>query len=155
LNQLHLVTDDKAVRKTAREQLGKLKRNASTKAACFMACQSGFTVEGHVRARTQADLEFVDREGKTPARDEPSGIPKDVPHPALYARLRDWRRDMAEALDKEPHEILPTRSLEQIVRSPPQSRKALKEIEGIGASRLKRFGPALLALIGEFAGKVR
>ena len=62
---------------------------------------------------------------------------------------------MAEALEHEPSQVLPTRSIEEIVRALPASRKSLKQVTGIGASRLKRFGPALIAIVKEYcAGDV-
>jgi hypothetical protein len=145
VEKLHLVTDDKALLKTAREHLSKLRKEIAIKNACFATCQDGFSAYRYVSAKTSADLDFVAQKSGSAAEVEES--PKDITHPMLYARLERWRRDMAEALDLAPREVLPSRSLEEIARLLPASRRSLKAVTGIGEGRLKRFGPALIALV--------
>jgi hypothetical protein len=147
LEKLHLVTDDKAVLKSAREHLSKLRKEIATKNACFMACLDGFSAQGHVRAKTEADLTFT--APKVGADEAAEKAPQNVPHPVLYARLQRWRADMSDALGMEPREVLPTRSLEEIVRLLPTNRKALKQVTGIGAGKLQRF-QTLIALVREY-----
>ena len=56
---------------------------------------------------------------------------------------------MADELDTTVHEVLPIRSLQELVRLLPMDRASLKKIPGIGRGKLKRFGADLLGIIGK------
>jgi len=137
VRHIDLVTDDKAVLKRARQYLQNLEKEVLMKHACFMACQTGFSASGYLRAKTDAELNF--REDKD-VRSSAAEVPKDTPHPDLYTRLLEWRAVMAEELDRALHEVLPTRSLQELVRLLPMDRASLKKILGIGKGKLNRFG---------------
>jgi ribonuclease D len=61
-----------------------------------------------------------------------------------------WRDVIAEELDIALHEVLPTRSLHELVRLLPMDRTSLKNISGIGKGKLKRFGADLLGIVGKY-----
>ena len=150
LKRVDLITDDKAVLKRARQHVRNLEKEVRIKYACFVACQSGFSASGYLRAKTQAELDSP--ESKEP-RSEAAEVPKDTPHPELYKRLVEWRNVMAEELDRALHEVLPTRSLQELVRLLPMDRASLKKIPGIGNRKLKRFGPDLIDIVGKYCAE--
>jgi hypothetical protein len=152
VKRIDLITDDKAILKRIRHHLQNLEKDVLIKHACFMACQTGFSASVYIRAKANADLSF--REDVHSTGDQvPAEVPKDTTRPDLYRRLLEWRRDMAEELDATVHEILPTRSLQQLVRLLPTNRASLKKIPGIGRGKLKRFGADLLGIIREHCAK--
>jgi hypothetical protein len=57
---------------------------------------------------------------------------------------------MAEELDKAVHEVLPARSLNELVMLLPVDRASLKNISGIGKSKLKRFGADLIGIVQKY-----
>jgi hypothetical protein len=145
LRRIDLIRDDRAVIKSVGPHLENLNKEVLSKLACFMSCETGFSASGYTQAKTKAELDF--REGRaTDSIDR--GIPKDTPHPELYAQLLAWRAGAAEDLDWPIHDVLPTRSLQELVQMLPGDRAALKKITGIGKSRLKRFGDDILRIIG-------
>ena len=150
VKRLDLFTDDKAVVKRARQHLQNLEREVLIKHACFVACQAGFSASGYIRARTNAELDF--REGKN-VRSTAAEVPKDTPHTDLYIRLLEWRDAKAEELDRTVHEVLPTRSLQELVRLLPMDRASLKEISGIGKGKLKRFGADLVGIVRKYCAE--
>jgi ribonuclease D len=77
-------------------------------------------------------------------------MPKDTPHPELYRQLLDWRRLKAEELERAVHEVLPTRSLQELVDRMPVNRTLLRTISGIGKGRAKRFGDDLIGIIRKY-----
>jgi len=144
---INLITDDKVVLKRARQHLQNLEKEVLIKHACFTACQTGFSTSGYMRAKTNAELDFrEDKNVRSSAEDEP----RDTPHPILYKRLIEWRDAMANALGTPPYEVLPTRSLQEMVRLLPTDRTSLKKIPGIGKGRLKRFGEYLIRIIEDY-----
>src|SRR5438093_3933219 len=60
---------------------------------------------------------------------------------------------MAEELDIALHEVLPTRSLQELVRLQPIDRASLKKISGIGKGKLKRFGADLLSIVRKYCAE--
>jgi len=73
----------------------------------------------------------------------------DAPGEALFERLRTWRRETAAADSVPAYVILHDKVLRDIARQRPASTAALQGIAGIGENKLRRFGPALLALIAQ------
>ncbi|PYR98677.1 MAG: helicase [Acidobacteria bacterium] len=150
VERIELITDDKAVLKRARQHLQSLEKEVLIKHACFVVCQTGFSASGYIRATTKAELDFrEDKDVRSPAAD----VPKDTPHPDLYTRLLEWRYVMAEELDRPLHDVLPTRSLQELVRLLPMDRASLKRIPGIGKGKLKRFGADLIGIVGKYCAE--
>jgi hypothetical protein len=151
LKRIQLITDDKAVLKRVQRHLLDLEKEVVIRHACFVACQEGFSASGHNRAKTNAELHF--REDVRPPAAATTAVPKDTPHPDLYMRLLQWRSRTAEELERALHEVLPARSLQELVRLLPTDRAALKQISGIGKGKLKRFGADLIAIVGEYCSE--
>ncbi len=68
----------------------------------------------------------------------------DVP---LFEALRERRRAWAEQQGVPPYVILHDKTLRAICAERPRSRDALAQIPGIGASKLERYGDALLEIV--------
>ncbi len=65
----------------------------------------------------------------------------------LVARLKAWRSGQARTQSVPAYVIFHDRTLAAIAAAQPQDLDALSEIDGIGAKKLERYGPALLALL--------
>jgi len=65
----------------------------------------------------------------------------------LLARLKTWRSEQARAQSVPAYVIFHDRTLAAIAATYPQDLDALSEIDGIGAKKLERYGPALLDLL--------
>jgi len=154
VRRIHLITDDKAVLKRARQHLQNLEKEVLIKHACFVLCQTGFSASGYIRAKTNAELDFREDEEKD-VRSTAARVPRNTPHPDLYARLLEWRNAMADELDIGVHEVLSIRSLQELVRLLPMDRASLKKIPGIGKGKLKRFGADLIGIVGKYSAEKR
>ena len=66
---------------------------------------------------------------------------------SLLARLKTWRSEQARAQSVPAYVIFHDRTLAAIAATYPQDLDALSEIDGIGAKKLERYGPALLDLL--------
>ena len=64
----------------------------------------------------------------------------------LNARLHDWRKTEAEKLGLPQFFVLSSSTLRGIVLLQPRSLDHLKTISGMGAEKIDRFGPAILAV---------
>jgi hypothetical protein len=148
VKNIHLVTDNKVVMKTAHEHLDNLQKEIFSKNACFTVCHSGFSTHACVRAKTNAELDFQSSRKAAPAT--MLGVPKNAPHPELYARLLRWRKELAEEMEMELYEILSTRSLLELVQFLPTDSASLKRIKGIGEVKVKHFGADLIGMIEKY-----
>jgi len=63
---------------------------------------------------------------------------------ALYAELRNWRKGMADAEGVPVYALFTNEQLAEIVRRRVDSLNALSSIDGIGQSRVQRYGLKLL-----------
>lgn len=63
---------------------------------------------------------------------------------ALYARLRNLRKTLAEAAGVPPYAVFTNEQLAAIVTTRAQSMAALASIEGVGPARVEKYGAAVL-----------
>jgi len=147
---IQFLTDNKAVLKTVQDALEALQKEMFIKNACFAGVQGGFAAVRYLRAKADAELDF--RTTKAPASGT-AGIPKDTPHPVLYARLKKWRDDKAEMFNLELYEVLPTRSLLEIVQLLPLDLNFLRKIKGVGTVKIKQFGAELISLVQAYCSE--
>jgi ATP-dependent DNA helicase RecQ len=66
----------------------------------------------------------------------------------VFERLKRWRSSEAQTQGVPAYVILHDATLAEIARRQPRSLDALAAISGIGARKLERYGPALLAVVG-------
>ncbi len=66
---------------------------------------------------------------------------------AVYARLRDWRKQTGDAEAVPVYTILTNEQMAEIARRRCSSLAALGEISGIGAGRLEKYGQQILDLL--------
>lgn len=153
---IQVLTDNKSVQKAALEALEALEKEVFSKNACFASVQQGFSATRYLRAKADAELDFrASKNAPPPPSASQSGIPKNTPHPVLFVRLKQWREDVAEVSGLILYEVLPTRSLLEIVHVLPLNMPALKKIKGIGASKAARFGAELIAIVQAYCTEQR
>lgn len=148
IRNIQVMTDNKAVLKSALEALEMLQKEVFIKNACFVSLKEGFVANRYLRAKADAELDF--KATRNVPLSVAVDVPKSVPHPALFARLKRWREDVAETTGMILYEVLPTRSITEMVQFLPLTLPALKRIKGIGTAKLARFGPELIAIVQEY-----
>jgi DNA helicase-2/ATP-dependent DNA helicase PcrA len=65
----------------------------------------------------------------------------------LLARLKSWRQDQARALKVPVYVVFTDATLVAIAEQRPIDQAGLVSISGIGATKLNRFGAAVLSLV--------
>ena len=65
----------------------------------------------------------------------------------LFERLRQWRAGVAQETDRPAYTVLHDTTLEAVAAAKPRELRQLALIRGIGASKLERYGPAVLAVV--------
>ncbi len=84
----------------------------------------------------------------------PSDAPPIAAEPpeSLFAALRAWRAGEAKAQAVPPYVIFHDTVLREIAAVRPDGLATLAEIKGVGASKLSRYGHALLAVLAQWQG---
>lgn len=144
-----IITDNQSVKKAALEALDGLHKELFIKNACFVSLQQGFSATRYLRAKADAELDFQSTI-KTASSPVHTGAPRNTPHPALYVQLKKWREDAAEIYGMPLFDVMPTRSLVDLVHVLPVDLPTLKKIKGIGAMKSQRFGAEIIAIIQEY-----
>ncbi|MEM7201930.1 MAG: HRDC domain-containing protein [Planctomycetota bacterium] len=86
----------------------------------------------------------VRRKNKIDYREELSG-----PDFAVYARLRELRKELSEQEGVPPYALFTNEQLAMLVTRRVRSEAAMGSIPGIGPSRLKKYGAPFLSLLRE------
>lgn len=152
LQNIQVLTDNKSVKKAVQEVLEELQKDVFSKNACFSKIVNGFSATQYLRTLADAELDF---KAAKPVAAPPTGAPKNVPHPALYVRLKKWREDTAEIHNVELYAVIRTRSLLEIVETLPLNLSMLKKIKGIGAVKVQQFGPELIAIVQNYCSEFK
>ncbi|GAA3550021.1 DNA helicase RecQ [Microlunatus spumicola] len=71
----------------------------------------------------------------------------DAPGEAVFERLRAWRSATAKEAGMPPYVIFHDATLRQIASSAPTSLSDLGAVSGVGANKLAKWGPAILAVV--------
>lgn len=66
---------------------------------------------------------------------------------ALYVKLRDWRKEQAEAQGVPPFSIFHNATLAAIAVARPGTMAGLREISGVGEGKAERYGEAVLKIV--------
>jgi DNA helicase-2/ATP-dependent DNA helicase PcrA len=66
----------------------------------------------------------------------------------LFERLREWRVERAGVEKVPAYVVFTDLTLQAIAEARPTDSRALLRINGIGATKLEKYGDAVLALVG-------
>ena len=69
----------------------------------------------------------------------------------LWQGLRSWRKRMADEHNVPAYAVFSDRTLRELVEQRPQSEDGLRQVYGVGGSKLARYGDDLLTVIAEFS----
>src|SRR5690606_20998183 len=72
----------------------------------------------------------------------------------LFEGLRGWRKRTADEQGVPPYVIFHDATLRQIAEQRPRALAALARVSGVGATKLERYGPGVLAVMDEVLGAV-
>jgi ATP-dependent DNA helicase RecQ len=100
------------------------------------------------KAETKKGRRREERSGK-------GGVPAAVPaaDQALYQALKALRMELAKEAHLPPYVIFHDKTLVELAAKRPRSEKQLTDVLGLGASKIARFGTALLATSAQHAPK--
>jgi ATP-dependent DNA helicase RecQ len=87
------------------------------------------------------------RSGRSRRRRDGDGPAVDAADAPLFAALRAWRRERASEQHVPPYVIFHDATLADMARKRPKNSEDLKDVSGVGQSKLQRYGAAVLELV--------
>lgn len=150
LKKIPAITDNAATKKRTTEALEALEKALFIKNACFEVAGKGFSVKAYLQTQTNADIDFAKYQRQNQVNSTLGNVPSGTPNPLLYAQLLHWRDEEAMEKGVTLYEILPTRSLLELVEVLPTDKATLLKIKGIGSYKIKQYGAALVELIDAY-----
>jgi ATP-dependent DNA helicase RecQ len=85
--------------------------------------------------------------GTAPGRAAPVELPPEAE--PVFERLRAWRTSVAKELGMPPYVIFHDATLRLIAAAPPSTLTELASVNGVGATKLDKYGQAILNVLGE------
>jgi len=135
-------TDNKDLRKTLSAPLEQVAKYWKYKVLSFSYCaEKGFHCKEYLQVRAQALLESAEFKIKVTPKSS-----KDD----LYSRLNAWRTRKSEEWGVEPYLILQQKTMDELVRKPPQTTDELIKIKGIGKKKISEFGREIILIVREY-----
>jgi hypothetical protein len=147
LENVSVETDNKEIRKQILDAVKQLREEAAVKLAGVLSCRRGFSPPHYLRALSAAAIEAGQ---PRPKAEDITPSQADVGHPKLFAILRDWRNQKAEAEGLAPYQVIHQRTLVQIAVHLPDSIAALMGIRGIGKRLAAKYGAELTAMVADY-----
>ncbi|NOR23319.1 MAG: AAA family ATPase [Desulforhopalus sp.] len=152
IGQLQIETDNKEIRKKARNICKRLQEETAVKQAAVKCCATGFSSSEYLRAISSAEIEAAPGKvrGERQTKNATTYAEADIEHSELFEILREWRSVKAKE-DGVPHyQVLHQKTLIQIVVNLPDTLKALMKIKGIGKKLAERYGQELVAMVSDY-----
>ncbi|HZK93832.1 MAG TPA: HRDC domain-containing protein [Prolixibacteraceae bacterium] len=145
LKDIDIEIDNKTVRKSVKDAVGRLNEEVTVKHACLKGCAGGFNVKRYMEIRAKAAIEPSELKQKNKTSAFTSDI--HMEHPKLYKQLRAWRNNKASELNVEAYMVLPQKLLLELTTKMPVSFADLKKIKGVGAKKAAQFGKEIVNMI--------
>ena len=148
LFDLPFKTDNKTVNDQLADALKQLQESISLKTSCLEACKDGFSVMAYQKTKS---VKVIETEKNIKKKIE---IKDDVMDKSpLYAELSAWRLQKAQDADVPAYTIAHNKTLKAIAQIKPVTLLELKEVQGMGAKKIKQFGSEIIDIVLKFIGE--
>lgn len=139
-------SDNRLIRKSVNDALGKLGEDLHVKMACLETCFDGFEMHKYLREKALASLEKP--KAKKGTKEE--SVHQTIDNPELFSLLKRWRNEHAAESGMPVYMILKQKSLFELVNKLPLTISQLKGIKGFGKRNTSMFGEEILEIIRSY-----
>ncbi|RQD56943.1 HRDC domain-containing protein, partial [Desulfonatronovibrio magnus] len=150
LEKLVVETDNRELSKRIDSVLDELVREVSVKIAGLKTCEQGFSSLAYMRSLSEEGL--ITR--KKPEKTRPQYSHSDISHPELFEILKSWRTETAREQNIAPYQVMHQKTLIQVATRMPDKPAALRDISGIGAKTMDKYGRQILDIIRDYRKKL-
>lgn len=144
-----VLTDNKAIEGNIAKRVSDLYHLLFVKYRVFMALDAGFDTATYVKARADADIDFLKVVSGEP-KSNLSKVPKNIANRELYLQLVTWRQRVALAEDVSAFTVISNKAMLEISNVLPTSKASLLRIGGFGKTRCDKYGKEVLEIIDNY-----
>lgn len=145
LESVSCESENKELRKKAKQLIVQLQQELSIKISAISSCQLGFSTASYLTALSVAEIEDKPAVSSKVVRDNFSS--GDLKNPELFKRLKTWRDIKADDLEVSRYAVLHQRVLVLCAAETPTTTKRLRKIRGVGKRTLEKYGDELVAIV--------
>ncbi|MCF8378045.1 MAG: helix-turn-helix domain-containing protein [Bacteroidales bacterium] len=148
LDEIKIESDNKEVKKVAKESSDKLYLNFYKKNQSLDSCKDGFKIKDYLSARAKAELEELPK--RTSKKTTVADLSEEIKNPQLYAELIKFRNKIAAEEGLSHYMVIHLKALINLSNHQPSTLKELGMIKGIGQKKVGLYGSQLLKIISNF-----
>lgn len=138
-------TDNKTIEKDINKQLDTLEELLATKLLYFKGLSDGFKVEEFLKLRARSVFLAKDK-SKKPRKTVVDG----TTNVELFELLRVLRNEIAQENDLIHYQVFTQKALYEICETLPTNKQELLQVNGMGKTRVEKYGSAILQIIRDF-----
>ncbi|GGK58835.1 MULTISPECIES: helix-turn-helix domain-containing protein [Flavobacteriaceae] len=139
------ITDNKAVQKDIDKQLDIIEELLAIKLSYFKGLSEGFNTLKFLELR--ANAVFLTKE--TLKKTKTTGF-FGTANKELFERLRELRDSIAKDNNMAHFQVFTQRSLYEMCETLPTNKEELLKVKGFGKKRVKKYGDAILKVLGDY-----
>ena len=147
VSSLEVETDNKEIRKKAKDLCKRLQEETAVKISAVKCCEAEFSSSAYLKAVSSAEIKTRPKKEKPTA---PTYSEADVGHPVLFENLKDWRSRKAKEENLTHFQVMHLKTLIQIAVNLPDTVPALTKLKGIGKKLAEKYGEELVSLVMEY-----
>ncbi|MEH1009378.1 helix-turn-helix domain-containing protein [Winogradskyella sp. ECml5-4] len=148
LKGLNFSTDNKAIQKDIDKQLDTLEELLETKLSYFEGLTDGFNTDTFLSLRAKSV--FL---GKEKPKKQRKTIIDGTTNVELFELLRELRNQIAKREGLVHFQIFTQKSLYAMCELLPTSKQELKEVHGMGKTRIEKYGADILKVITDYCNE--
>ncbi|WP_458627632.1 helix-turn-helix domain-containing protein [Winogradskyella sp. PC D3.3] len=148
LKELNFSTDNKAIQKDIDKQLDTLEELLETKLSYFEGLTDGFNTDTFLSLRAKSV--FL---GKEKPKKQRKTIIDGTTNVELFELLRELRNQIAKREGLVHFQIFTQKSLYAMCELLPTSKQELKEVHGMGKTRIEKYGSDILKVITDYCNE--
>ena len=145
LDDFSFTTDNKALEKDINKQLDTLQELLATKLSYFESLKGGFNVQQFLELRAKAV--FLGKEKPKKSR---KTVIDGTTNVELFELLRELRNEIANREDLVHFQIFTQKSLYAMCEMLPNTKQELKQVHGMGKTRIEKHGTEILKVIKSY-----
>jgi len=142
---LSFTTDNKAIEKDITKQLDDLEEQLAAKNLYFKGLSKGFNMKTFLELR--AKTVFLAKEKPKKSR---KSFVDGTTNVELFELLRVLRNEIAQEKDLIHYQVFTQKALYEICETLPTNKAELLQVNGMGKTRVDKYGSAILKVIREF-----
>lgn len=153
LQSIFVECDNKSFLKSINKVLLNAECHLLVKLMCLKNYTDGFDVKGYLETKAKASIEIDSNSSNSKIKKADFKLTNVTDHPELFKRLKNWRPEKAEIINKPVYIVLHQKALVGIVEQLPFNLDKLKQVKGVGKRKLNNYGNEIIKIVSTYCNE--